>query len=449
MGPMAEGNPARPSRSGEPLVVPGILQKSGTLVIMRCANAALNVLVLIVLARWLGAGGVGSYAYLVIVLTLLSIPFANGGQTLVLKLTAEATALGDWSEAKGAMIAATGLAFVYAALVGLLFVVFFAIWPGILSEFGPGIVPTIAGILLLDSLCAIRSGFLRGLDRPAQAQLPELLIRPTILLVGLSVLLMVVPDGGYGVTTVFVLLLISVFVAFVAGFWLAGRAAPGGLRAAKRHYRIRWVSSAASFAAKGGAAILNSYVDILLLGVLLVSSVDVGIYRIAAQIAVVSGIVYVSINAIATQAFAVQLAEGDRHAVRATAVHSARVAFVASLPLLLIMVVLGEELVSLIFGAEFIEAAWIAVVLLVGQSINAGFGSVASLLTVSDRGWAVTRWFGYAALFNASLCLALIPAFGMLGAAFASLVAGLSLNAALWTIAKRELGVDTGLFGNR
>lgn len=423
-----------------------MLKKAGALAVLRCVNAALNVCVLIILARSIDAAGVGVYAYLVVIMTLMLIPFGNGVQTLVLKLTAEATTHGDWSEAKGAVSASIRLAFLFALSILIVLTVLRTSEFHFISRLELGVIPAVCGILLLDSLSAVRSGFLRGIDRPVESQLPELLVRPACLLIGLSAYYWTSREG-IDVTGVFYLLLMSAFVASITGFRLALRALPDGFRTADPRYRRQWVSSASSFAAKGGAAVMNSYVDILLLGILIASSADVGIYRVAGQIAVVSGIGYVSINAITMQVFAVQQARGDLREIRTTARQSARMALAASLPMLVIMGFFGEELVSFIFGPEFADAAWIAVILLAGQAINSGFGTVASLLTVSDRGWIVTRWFTYAAATNAVFCLALIPVFGTAGAASANVIAALLLNAALWTIAKFQLGVDTSAFG--
>ncbi len=424
----------------------GMVKKAGFLAVLRCVNAGLNVVILIILARTIDADGVGIYAYIVVIMTLLLIPFGSGVQTLVLKLTAEATANADWSKVKGVVSASAGLAALLMCVILFALFALRAVSSTLSAWLEPGIVLAICGILLLDSLSFIRSGLLRGLDRPVQAQLPELLIRPICLVCGLA-LLSWSRSIGIGVTEVIYLLLVSAIVASFAGFRLAWQAVPDDFRTAERQYERQWISSASTLAARGGAAMANSYVDIVLLGILVASSAEVGVYRVAAQIAIVSGIGYVSINAITMQAFAVQHAIGNLQDVKTTARHSARLAFAASLPLLAIMIVFGETLVTFVFGPEFADAAWLAVILLAGQAINSGFGTVASLLTVSDRGWIVTRWFAYGTATSAVFCFALIPVFGTIGAAYANVISALLLNTALWAIAKSELGVDTSVFG--
>jgi O-antigen/teichoic acid export membrane protein len=420
--------------------------KTSLLALLRVANAGLNLLVLIVLARALGSTGVGVYAYLVILLTVLLIPLTSGAHTLVLKLTAEATANDKWGDVRGALQASAACAVACACLLGI------ALASGLSVA---GWLPEIAGtelfviltlILVFDGLSAIRSGFLRGLDRPLLAQLPELLFRPAVLLACFGAL---VASSGDSVEIVAALhaLVAASLAAFAVGLWIACRHLPGELLSSRAKYRRTWISGSASFASKGGIAVVNNYVDILLLGALLASSADVGIYRVAAQIAVVGGIVYVSINALVSQTFAVNLAKRDMNAVSHAARQSARLAFLASLPLPIIMLVFGEPLISLVFGAEFAAAAPIAVILLVGQMINSGFGTAASLLTVSDRGWTVTRWFAYGTLANVAACCVLIPVWGMMGAATANVAAGLLFNLAIWTVARTELGIDTSILG--
>jgi O-antigen/teichoic acid export membrane protein len=420
--------------------------KTSLLALLRVANAGLNILVLILLARTIGSDGVGIYSYVVVLITVLLIPLSNGAHTLVLKLAAEATAHHKWSELKGATIASVLFAIGFALSVGLILAVIYFGTSWLPAVAGSGLILALAFVLLFDGLSAVRSGFMRGLDYPLLAQMPELVARPAILLVCLGLLYVQLDQGLQTEHALYALLLAS-FVAMAAGFFVALRHRPAGYSGAPAVYRKDWLSSSASFASKGGIAVLNNYVDILLLGILLASSAEIGIYRVAAQIAVVSGIVYVSINALATQTFAVQLASDDIQAVRQTATQSARLAFLASLPLPVIMLFFGAPLIGWIFGPEFAAAAPVALVLLVGQMINAGFGTVASLLTVANRGWTVSRWFAHGTAANVVLCFALIPVWGMMGAAIANVSAGLLFNLALWALARRELRVDTSIAG--
>jgi len=425
----------------------GFAARTGFLVLLRIANAGLNVLILVVLARAIGSEGVGIYSYVVVVITIVLIPLNNGAHTLVLKLAAEATAHGNWAQLKGASILCFLFAAVFAALAGIGLAAFqFAshLLPAII---GTGMILVLALILLFDGTSAVRSGIMRGLDFPLLGQMPELIIRPGVLLLCLLLLDFMLSSGLQTGPALYALLAASIAAAG-AGLLIALKYRPTGIGNAPAEYRREWLSSAASFASKGGIAVLNNYVDILLLGILLASSAEVGIYRVAAQIAVVSGIVYVSINALATQTFALQLAKDDISIVAKTATHSARLAFAASLVLPIVMLFSGGPLMERIFGPDFARAAPIALVLLIGQMVNSGFGTAASLLTVSDRGWTVTRWFAYGTAVNIALCMLLIPALGMMGAAVASLLSGLLFNLALWSVAKREIGVDTSILGS-
>lgn len=418
------------------------------LTMLRVANAGLNILVLVLLARTIGSDGVGIYSYTVVLVTILLIPLNNGAHTLVLKLAAEATAHGRWSEPKGAVRVSLLVAIGFALATGLAILGLDAATVWLPEVVVPGLILILALVLLFDGMSAVRSGFMRGLDLPMRGQMPELLIRPVVLLAGLAWLAFRYP-GGVQTMHALLALLVAAFAACAAGLMLALRSLPAGFSAAQPEYRREWISSSASFAAKGGIAVLNNYIDILMIGILLASSAEIGIYRVAAQIAVVSGIVYVSINALVTQSYAVHLAEGDMQAVARAARQSARLAFAASLPLPLIMLFFGESLIAWVFGAEFTPAVPVALILLVGQMVNSGFGTAASLLTVSDRGWTVTRWFAFGTLANFAACFALIPVFGMIGAAIASVAAGLLFNLALWQVARRELRIDTSIAAGR
>jgi O-antigen/teichoic acid export membrane protein len=76
-------------------------------------------------------------------------------------------------------------------------------------------------------------------------------------------------------------------------------------------------------------------------------------------------------------------------------------------------------------------------------------GSVAVLLSMTRNELSLARGLAVAALFNAGANLALIPRFGMAGAALATAVTMLLWNLALARAVKARLGVSAWAFGGR
>ncbi|MEM9129826.1 MAG: polysaccharide biosynthesis C-terminal domain-containing protein, partial [Pseudomonadota bacterium] len=92
-----------------------------------------------------------------------------------------------------------------------------------------------------------------------------------------------------------------------------------------------------------------------------------------------------------------------------------------------LLILLAPEPVMSIFGAEFIGAAPVLIILVLGQFANAAFGSVGLCLTMTGNGKdaAIASFFSLSVL---TLCaIFLIPAHGGTGAAMAT-AAGLISN---------------------
>ena len=89
-----------------------------------------------------------------------------------------------------------------------------------------------------------------------------------------------------------------------------------------------------------------------------------------------------------------------------------------------------------IFGAEFVAARWGLTILVLGQLINVGVGSVGYLMIMTGHQNQSTYIFGFSALANVILNALLIPRFGTIGAAIAT-----ATTMALWNISLHFLVV--------
>jgi O-antigen/teichoic acid export membrane protein len=117
-------------------------------------------------------------------------------------------------------------------------------------------------------------------------------------------------------------------------------------------------------------------------------------------------------------------------------------AAVLTLPVFLAFVTGGRWLISLMYGDAYSDAYLPLVILSAGQVANALFGSVGLLLTMTGHERDVARWLTVSAACNILLATALIPFFGMVGAAGATVVSLLIWNLAFWRTAIRKVGVD-------
>jgi len=103
----------------------------------------------------------------------------------------------------------------------------------------------------------------------------------------------------------------------------------------------------------------------------------------------------------------------------------------------------GEQVITLVFGHEFVGAALPLAIISVGQLMNAGFGSVGLVLGMTGYEREITKGVAVATLTNVVLNMLLIPKYGINGAAFATAVTLFAWNVLLWIAVARYVGVDT------
>ena len=119
----------------------------------------------------------------------------------------------------------------------------------------------------------------------------------------------------------------------------------------------------------------------------------------------------------------------------------------AALPIALIFIVYGSQLLSFVFGQPFSAAGVALAILCIGQLANAATGSVATLLVMSGNQALATVGMGAGMLANVVLAVLLIPSLDVAGAAIAAATGLIISNVIHVVIARRSLGIDTTALG--
>jgi O-antigen/teichoic acid export membrane protein len=145
-------------------------------------------------------------------------------------------------------------------------------------------------------------------------------------------------------------------------------------------------------------------------------------------------------SAVAAPRFAALHAARDTEGVARLAVRSTILTTVTSVPLLLIFLVFPAHILSL-FGTQFEAGAQVLIILTIGQFVNAATGPVGYLLNMSGFHRIEGRIAVAGALITVGLCFALIPFWGILGAAAANAIATASCNLLRVYFAKTRMGI--------
>lgn len=426
-----------------------LLRNSAGSIFIQAARVALGVGLAIALARSLGPTGYGAYAYVYALVTLLAIPAQFGLPALVVRETAKAEANGQWGLMYGlwrwTSFATLVLTLALAVLGGLLSLLFSDRFSTLhLDTFGWGLalVPLIA-------LGALRGAALCGLRKVVKGQLTEQLIRPALFL-ALTVGISILGRGSIRADQAMALHALAAALALIIGAWLLHRArpAPVAQRPIPAYEVRRWVASAWALAMIMGLSLLNMQADIIMLGFFL-SAYDVGIYRVAAQGAALVSLGLTALAAIAMPHFARFHAQNDMVQLQRLATVSARASLLLALPIALVFLIFGAQILRFVFSAEYVTGYTVLAILSLTHLVHASFGIIGPLLNMAGYERDTAKGVAIAAACNVVLNAAMIPLLGLTGAACATGITLIVWNIVLWRMVRRRLGVDSSALGLR
>ena len=168
---------------------------------------------------------------------------------------------------------------------------------------------------------------------------------------------------------------------------------------------------------------------------------EVALFTAAQRTAMLMVFVLTAINTVVAPRFAHLYKSNNHDELKDVAYYSARLLSIVSLPILILMFVFPQKILSL-FGDEFDKAAVYLQVLAVGQFVNAVTGSVGYLLSMSGNEKDLRNSSLISGTLVIVLCIILVPIYQGLGAAIAVAVAIALQNLLAVHWVKRRLGIN-------
>ena len=151
------------------------------------------------------------------------------------------------------------------------------------------------------------------------------------------------------------------------------------------------------------------------------SGAEVGYYAIAVKLATLTTFILTAITSMAAPKFSELYFTGKMDELFYIAKKSTKLIFWLTTPLLLILLLLGNVVLSVVFGKEFSVAYIPMVFLIVGQFVNAISGSTGMFMTMTGREKQYRNIMLLAAFMNIVINLIFTPKFGSIGAAIAGM----------------------------
>jgi O-antigen/teichoic acid export membrane protein len=427
---------SRPGSLGAALVK-GVAGTAG----IKAAHAAIAFATSIVLAKLLGPSGFGVFSFVIALVALLTIPSELGIPNLAVREIAVSNARKDWGHMRGFIVWAH---WTVALTSGFLVAVGATVMLAWGDHFAPSRLACMwLGLILVPVLSfgALRDSMLRGLRKVLLGQLPQPIIRPLTLLVLLLVLWKLGVDLGSPVR-VMGLHILSVGFAFFCGLYFFLKNRPAELPGAESRFSSSiWLRSSIPFGMTAALQLINGRTDILMLGFFR-SDAEVGIYRVAAQLAAAVIFAMQAVNAIQGPHIAHLYAKGDMRKLQQMITRTAQVVLMFAVPVVIVIVLFGAFIVRNIYGPAY-EAAYLPLVILcIGQLVNAAMGAVGSLLNMTGHERDTVKSVLIAAIVNVILNVTLIPAWGITGAAIATTCTLTVWNVIMWHKVRIRIGIE-------
>jgi O-antigen/teichoic acid export membrane protein len=242
------------------------------------------------------------------------------------------------------------------------------------------------------------------------------------------------------------LYVIAAGLAFGAGIWLLWRATPAEVsRSSPRFDNRAWLLSALPLAFIGGMQLINQQASILLQGFYLPDA-DIGIFRVATQVSNLASFGLLAINIVVAPRFAALNAQDNKPKLQRLVTRSAQVILVFNLAITAGFVLLGKPFLRILFGPSYVAAYLPLLILLGGQLVNSGVGSVGVLLNMTHHERETAKALALSALLNVALNLLLLPRLGILGSSIATALTLIIWNIMLWWAVRKRLGINSLAF---
>ena len=409
---------------------------------IRIVSAAIAFISQVFLARWMGSFEYGIFVLVWVTMVIAGNVSCLGFHTSVIRFIPEYRERGMLAELRGILIASRLFVLVASSAiagVGALCVVLLA--PRIESYY---VVPFVLGFICLPMIAL--SDMLQGISRANSwavfALSPTYLVRPVLILALMAAALAAgyLPDAETA-------LIVAIVATYLTTIWqLLGvttridRKLPVGPRTV--HFREWFAVSLPIFLVESFFFLLTN-ADVLMVGFFMEPD-DVAVYFATVKTLALVHFVYFAVKAGVAQRYAAYT-HGDRDKLAAFARDTVSWTFWPSLVMAIVVLALGEPMLWL-FGPGFDAGYPLLFLLVIGVVGRSAVGPCESLLTMTGNQNICAFVYAMTLGLNIALSVALIPVFGLWGAAIATTASMVFEAAALSFTVWKRLGIVMAIF---
>jgi len=410
--------------------------------ILNVCGMGLMFILNIVLARVLGAAQFGHYAFAISWISILAIAGTLGWDVAAVRIIPKLKVEEKYGQIsgliRGSLLMSTGTTI---ALVGMVAIIGLIWVPGRLSW----ILVLIAGTLtvILANLGVV-SGVMKGLKLVVFSQAINMVVRPTLFLCGLGIFLLV-DIGSLGPMHA---LLLNIGAALscllILLHHVRKRVGQSGEDNAWRSNARSWLGYALPMFVVVCVNVMFQRLGVVVVGFYL-DPISTGQFAACTQISAFAGFGLLIAGVTVQPTLSELYSRGEIDAIRPILRWAARIALLLSLPVIVVILFYGDRILGLM-SREFVPAHMVLKVLAMNQLICVVNGLVGTLLVMTDRQRTAGYILGSSAVVYSVLLFVLVPSHGILGAAYAGIVATIGWNSIMSLFVWRQLGVRTMAF---
>lgn len=277
-----------------------------------------------------------------------------------------------------------------------------------------------APLLYLLSINERRSGILQGFMKIIEGQMSDLFIKPLLLFTFLLLAALILPGHSLKAFHLIIIYIVASVGALLLGVLFMNRSIPPEIRLSEPSLiRKGWLKESSAFFLLRSMWVLNGSIDLVMIGALLPSE-EAAYYKVASTAALLVGYLTASIGQTLAPVISDYYNRNDLQTLQNVLTKTVRVTSLVTPVLSLGLILTGKFAIRIFYGEDFLPAYYPMAVLSISAAITAMGGSVGIALSMSGNQGTALKVQIVTSIFNIFLNLFLIHLWGIIGAAIAT-----------------------------
>lgn len=384
--------------------------------LIQSSNVVVALASSILLARMLGAEGLGVYAFCMGITQVLVIPASLGLQQLLVREIATDSVMENWGRIRGFLWRGNQGACLSSVVLSACLVAWALCFES--DNVDRAALLWVAVLIPFLALVRVNSSALRGLGCLQFSQLSEMMLRPLLFLAFMVVSLLV--GGAFLASTAVAYQAISGIIVFLLVLVVLNKQIPSLAKLAQPVYEEKiWLKVSFFFMIISGLSALNSNLSVLLLGFFDLKS-DAGHFQVAYRGSEVIAFGLIAVSYVVAPDLSRLYSQKENSKLAKLIIYSSKYVNIYAIVIGVVFFIFAEKIILLIYGPNYSSAVLPFRVLCVAQMFNSLFGYSGLILNMIGYEvltiWCLLSGF----ILNLIISYFLIPDFGATGAAIAS-----------------------------